>query len=473
VAIVERPTKKGIVFWVVTKGHSERVGFDRREAERLNARRKKEAKAGTFRPAVTGAITVRSYLGQWLDARSNRSIAVERMMIRVHVLEGCAWLADMKMEDVRPLDAKRFVLELKAKRSAKTGEPLKPKYIANVNGVMKAAFNAAVLDEVITRDVWRLPPGLISKKSAPKVPYSRDDARALLASAEYGRLVWLALAFYTGMRCGEVCGRRWRDWDETATPLGCLTIGTQYNDQPLKTDNPRKAPVHPELARILTEWRSTGFDVVYRRKPRADDFIVPSFGNVLKPLTRSAAYKAIAKDCARAEVVCRGQHATRHTFISAANRDGADQKTVETITHNAAGAMIDQYTHREWDELCAAVSCLRPYGQKLVALLDWDFPEAENKGEEGSDSRTRTKGNRAERAESVETLGADAPEGGPNRRGKRAPGAKLAASKDPEEADFEVALVEQGARARAAELLARPLTKAKGAPYVARKRGAR
>jgi len=388
-AVTPRKTKKGIVYWVVTKGHAERVGFDKREADRLDARRKKELKAGTFQPVVTGAITVRAYLTQWLGARKNRSIDVERMMIRIHVM-GCPWLADMKMEDVRPPHAKRFVTELQAKVSEKTKLPYKPKYVSNVNGVVKAAFRAAVLDEVIFRDVWMLPPGLISKKSTPKIPYTRDDAAALLASAEHGRFIWLMLAFYTGMRCGEVCGRRWRDWDEDSTPLGCLTIATQYNDQPLKTDNPRKAPVHPELARALTDWRRSGFEKVYCRKPRPEDLIVPSLQNVLKPVTRSAAYKAMAKDCDAAGVTCRGQHATRHTFISAAQRDGAEQKTVESITHNAAGEQIDQYTHREWDQLCAAVSLLRPYGQKLVALLDWDLEIPENTNDLGSDSRTRT-----------------------------------------------------------------------------------
>lgn len=297
-AIVTRKTKAGPVYWVATRGHFERVGFDKREAERVNARRKKEAKAGTFTPVQTGAVTVRTYLTQWLDARTNRSIDVERMMIRIHVLT-CDWLADMKLEDVRPPHAKRFINELKAKISDKTGLALKPKYISNVNGVMKAAFNAAVLDELLDRDVWRLPPGTISKKSAPKIPYTRDDAGALLASAEHGRRVWLALALYTGMRCGEVCGRRWRDWDEASTPLGCLTIGTQYRDQPLKTDNPRRAPVHPELAGILTEWRETGFQLVHLRKPRPEDFIVPSLHDVTNPLTRSAAYKAIVADCKR------------------------------------------------------------------------------------------------------------------------------------------------------------------------------
>jgi integrase len=373
-AIVERPTKKGIVYWVVTRGHGERVGFDRREAERVNARRKKEVKAGTFAPEVSGAVTVGTYLQRWLDSRTNRGAVTDKSLIRNHGLT-CAWLCAMRMDDVRPKHAKKFVLELQAKVSTKSGKSLKPKYIANINGAMKSAFSAALLDEVIQSDVWRLPPGMISKESEEADPYTREEAAALLASAELGRLVWLALAFYTGMRCGEVCGRRWRDYDPAPTPLGALTIATQYQDQKLKTDNPRVCPVHPELARVLADWWDFGFEAVYLRKPRPDDFIVPSRQSMDVSLKRSATYKAIAKDCAAAHVTCRGQHATRHTLISAIQRGGADPKVVEQITHNAAGTMIDRYTHREWDELCAAMLCLRPYGQKLVAALDSEISE--------------------------------------------------------------------------------------------------
>jgi len=37
-----------------------------------------------------------------------------------------------------------------------------------------------------------------------------------------------ALSFLTGMRHGEAVGRRWRDWDESAMPLGAVSVATQY-----------------------------------------------------------------------------------------------------------------------------------------------------------------------------------------------------------------------------------------------------
>ena len=95
------------------------------------------------------------------------------------------------------------------------------------------------------------------------------------------RRVLHALQRYTGMRIGEVVGRRWRDWDPTLEPLGSLHVHTQYDDQPLKTSSgddtkERLVPIHPELRLILTVWYRSGSEAVYGRAPTSKDFIVPN-----------------------------------------------------------------------------------------------------------------------------------------------------------------------------------------------------
>jgi integrase len=355
-AIRTKNTKSGPVYYVETRGTWERVGGDRREAQRLNERRKKEAKAGTFAPKVSGAVTIGRYLETWLAGKTNRSASQDRVHIETHVLPR-EWFSKMKVEDARPGDFQRLVNEIKA------GPPkLAPKYIANIFGSVRAAFRAALRQEVVTRDVCLLEPGTISKKSKERTPYSLAEARALVASATGERLIWLAMALYTGMRCGEVCGRRWRDWDPESKPLGGLAIATQYDDQPLKgdddsTDRPRRAPVHPDLAQLLGWWWREGFELVYLRKPTQDDFIVERHDAPGQNLTRSMTYKALERDCALAKVPRRGQHATRHTFLTQARRASPQAKELaEKITHNAAGEMVDNYTHWEWEPLCSVVS---------------------------------------------------------------------------------------------------------------------
>jgi len=499
-AVVPRKTKGGIVYYVDTRGHRERIGFDKREAERVDARNKKQVKAGTFAPEVSGAVKVGTYLQTWLDSRKNRAAVTDKSLIRNYALK-CEWLCAMRMEDVRPRHAKKFVNELYAIISEKTGKPLAPKYISNISGAVSSAFSAAALDEVTHGNVWKLPVGLLSKLSEETEPYTREEAAKLLATATGGRRIWLMLAFYTGMRCGEVCGRRWSHWDRTRKPLGLLAVKTQYNDLPIKGDSrnklrPRAVPVHPELQKALEEWWSAGFAEVYLRAPTVDDFIVPRRSDSLKNLQRSASYKAVAADCEKAKVTCRGQHATRHTYITEAQRNVPDEKLIEKITHNAKGTQLNQYTHRHWDELCAAMLCLRPYGEKneketqadrmrrdshiqdpghevllaqdgsdaqaqaqdrggynrglagrayrpdsgqdatpgpaliLDAALDSSSPPLENKGVDGSDSRTRTPGSARESADNREYTVTKSRNGFLILRGKPNGAALLAAGQD-------------------------------------------
>lgn len=392
-AVRTKTTKGGLVHYVETRGHWERVGSDKREAERLNQRRKKECRAGTFRPQVTGGITAGRYLETWLDGRTNRAADGDRMMIERHVLPR-EWFCSTKMEDMTNQLTQRLANEIKA------GPPtLKPKYVSNIFGAVRTAFRAALRAGVINREVCLLEPGTLSKKSKEREPYSLAEARALVAAAVGDRLVWLMLAFYTGMRCGEVCGRRWRDWDREALPLGALTIATQYCDQPLKgdddsTDRPRRAPVHSDLAAVLQWWWDVGFELTYLRKPTQDDFIIERLDAAGECLTRYITYKALERDCAKAEVTRRGQHATRHTFLTQARRASPLAKDLaEKITHNAEGEMVDQYTHWEWDPLCEVVSKLPSLLPRTVADSETASGVASRDPEKtSSDSRTRTRG---------------------------------------------------------------------------------
>lgn len=457
-AIVTRKTKAGPVHWVVTRGHYERIGGDRRLAERTNERRKKEVKAGTFSPTMSGATGVGRYLETWLDERKSRSVRVERSYFEHHILTR-DWFCKMRIEDVAPRHVQRLIEEIKAEGK------LSPKTISNVFAVLRTAFRAAQRADLVYRDVCLLHPGTISARSAEKTPYKLEEAQTLLATAVGARKVWAALAFYTGMRCGEVCGRRFVDWDRGSTPLGCLSVATQYDGQPLKTDAPRMVPIHPELAAILGEWWVTGFELTYCRKPTPEDFLVQPQGSHSAPLSYGGAFGAWNRDCKRAGVQNRTQHATRHTFITLARRGGAEVQVLEKVTHNAKGAIIDNYTHRDWNELCQAVLSL----PSLIAARS----ESNGGQKEAVPSLAQEHTSAGNSAASDDTDGNQEFPETRFRRGKRFMGAKLAAGEESEARSVAVALVEHGQRAQVASLLAKPLAKGKPATYLARKREAR
>lgn len=173
------------------------------------------------------------------------------------------------------------------------------------------------------------------------------------------------MAFLSGMRHGELAGRRWRHIDWEALPLPAIDVSTQYNDQPLKSPDgklrPGKVPMHPVLRSALEHWRDVGFPKYFGGSARPDDFIVPSrrvtkagYGFAHRTVRRSLT-NLVERDCPKLGLEPLTFHRIRDTFISLARRAGAPKDVVERITHNSKGEMIDTYTHLDWTPLCAAV----------------------------------------------------------------------------------------------------------------------
>lgn len=364
-AIVARKTKRGVTYWIAFPWNGRRVWErsegDRRAAERLERQRKREVAEGTYSPAPgrSRASTVAEYANVWGAGRTNRDAETERGLLRRHVVPRP--IGSKRIDDVKPQDLLDLVKELQA-----TG--MAPKYVSNIYGVVRTMFRDAHFAQLIPTDPCVLPRNAIKRtRRTERQPYPRADVLALTTDArvDADRRVFAALGFYTGAREGELCGLRWSDYDREAEPLGCLYVSRQYGGTPLKTDRPRKVPVHPELAALLDAWWREGFELVHLRAPTPDDHIVPMRASpknrhgVRPHHTRSSAYKAFRAACAQAKVTCRSLHSTRHTMITWARRGGAPPDVLERVTHNAKGAIIDQYTHWDWAPLCDAVLRLR------------------------------------------------------------------------------------------------------------------
>lgn len=379
-SVIARKRLKKIVFYVVFPWQGKRVwehaGTDRREAERLDVRRRKEVREGTYEPdGARQATTVLQAVRAWCLKRRGSSAENEAAMLERHALRR-TWFATLPLDQVRPKHAVRLVNEMKTSRppgeeDEKERSILSDKSIAIVTGALHTFFRDQFIADRIQANPMVLPRGLITRKSQhERAIYTLQEIarltsptglRAADGTVYPDQVIWNALAFYTGAREGEVCGLRWSDWDDDSKPLGCMTIERQYagegDDGETKTGTRRRVPVHPELARQLKAWRRSGFELVIGRAPRPDDLIVPHRDDV--PHTKSSAYKMWRRSCELAGVTNRTLHSSRHSFITHARRGGARPDVLEKVTHNAAGAMIDRYTHWEWEPLCEAVACFR------------------------------------------------------------------------------------------------------------------
>jgi integrase len=370
VAVVTRKRQHQTTYYVTFSADGrkvwERSGTDKQEAKRLNRRRLAEVSDGTYQPKSTEEHpTVRGYATEWLTRRTCRWREDEEMYMRDYVLSR-EWFASMLLEDLAPKHMVRLVAELKLTWSERFKRTIAEHTVVNIYGIVRTMVRDARIAEIIQTDPCVLPKGTLRRRTPQnrrRKAYGVDDVRKVLACADLHPTarMFAAIAFLTGMREGEICGRRWRDIG-AAAPLACLTVDTQYDGQPLKSDkddvgeHARRVPIHPELARVLGWWQVEGFALVHLRPPTPDDFIVPAEGG--KCFGRSAAYSMWRRALAKAGVENLSLHSTRHTFITLARRGGARPDVLERVTHNAAGATIDIYTHWEWVPLCEAALCL-------------------------------------------------------------------------------------------------------------------
>lgn len=381
-----RKTKRGTVYYATFTWDGqfirEKVSGDRREAERVERKRKREVANGTYLGPALGTATTRTLAqhgDEWARRLRTRSASDDRQRWRDHIRP---YLGEKKLEDIRPRHVIAWIEALSAKRSASL--------VASCHSVLSRILEDARIKDLITTNPARgLPRGTLPRRSRRTTPPgTREEAELLLTSEaipEDRRIIY-GLLFLAGLRVGEAIGRRWSDIDELASPLWRLLVHDQYDRQPLKTSDgefvaARDVPIHPALAEMLDRWRREGFARTYGRHPRPEDPISPDprksrGGDDLPTRTKNQILKALYRDCDSVGITRRGTHTGRRWFASYSRMDGASKDIIERITHNPTGEVIDRYTYFGWESLCAEVLKLKVLARPAAEVVS--LPRAVN-----------------------------------------------------------------------------------------------
>jgi integrase len=340
-------------------------------ARRYLAQRERRIEAEVDAGADVGAkpgepLTVAQYAKKWIKAREPLGLATasdDETRLRKHVLPR---LGEMKLEEVRRRHIRDLVLQLRADGK------LAPRTIHHVFHTTKAMFQHAVADELLDVTPCELHRGTLPKK-VDKDPawragaiYTREEVELLISDGRIpdDRRVLYALKALAGLRHGEAAGLTWRQYDATLEPLGGLTL------ELTKSKVPRRVPVHPTLARVLAEWKLSGWERTYGRAPTAQDLVAPSRN--LTPKDKHEAPKQLAADLELLKLRPRRGHDLRRTFVTLAQVDGARRDLLETISHGPRGDIVSIYTTFPWPALCEEVKKLRISLREGV-VLDGDF----------------------------------------------------------------------------------------------------
>lgn len=327
-------------------------------------------------PAQPGALTVRVLAEAWLAKRDTETAGDDRSRLYNHILPV---IGDILVTELRPRHVRDLVSSLCGKRkqgnrrkdgtAVPTEELLAPRTVRHIYGTLRAMLNDAVADELIASNPCVLKDELPAKRDKDRTwrrtaVFTRDEVETIISaeSTPDDRRVLASMMFLGAMRFGEAAALTWRDYDATCAPLGKLVIEKSYSTKKrkvkgTKTENPREMPVHPTLARILAEWKLSGFERLTGRKPRPEDPIVPSRRGAYRNV--NASLRRFHEDLDRIGLRARRQHDARRTFISIARADGAVADTLHFATHGPDGDIMDDYTTMPWLALCAEVAKVR------------------------------------------------------------------------------------------------------------------
>jgi hypothetical protein len=315
---------------------------------------------------VHDAIRLDAHTDRWGDIqreRGRRAWAHSKALVVNHALP---YLGHKRVTDISVRDLREWLLEVNRKVNA-------PKTAHDIHRALSACLALAVADEIIlvnpaknphVRDL--LPP---LDPNVGGEAYDLDEVWALLTDPRVpiDRQMLNAGQAFTGMRVGESGGRRLGNLDWSTPVLPSLLIGTQYQDQPLKTARgadrkPRLAPVHPAYARRLTDWiEGGGYESIYGRKMPEDGFLVPDRRDPSRARTRNQLLPNHRTDCKRLGIEHKGTNGFKRFFETYAHKGGAREDILERITHNRKGTIVRVYIDERhlWDELCEAVLCLK------------------------------------------------------------------------------------------------------------------
>lgn len=246
----------------------------------------------------------------------------------------------------------------KAGKILERREPLSPKSIRLVHGVLSKALNTAVRVGYIKRNAAELctTPKLEKKEISPLTDAQIKEFVSLCAEEDYGRIYKLIL--FTGLREGEALGLTWDCIDFKA---GTLKIKQQLQRQgetdelvPLKNSKPRYLTAPAFVMQLLKEERTHQIEQrlaageLWQGWQSAEEMktalvFLRDDGSNITAAALYQRYKHLAEKIGKPESRV---HDLRHTFAVLSLQNGDNVKTVQdNLGHATAAFTLDVYGH--------------------------------------------------------------------------------------------------------------------------------
>lgn len=354
--IVQRGPKRFIV--VVDEGRDEKgrrrqrwhSGFtSKKDAQRgLNQILHALAQGSYVRP---NDITVAEFLRDWLPGIKSQirpgTWSLYRTTVQAHIIPkiGHKRLQALSVNDLDKLYS--TLLE----RGSREGQPLSPKTVRNVHGVLRSALRKAAQNKLIAENVALLatPP---RRQRREMKTWTAEQVGTFLERANDDRLsgAWL-FATTTGARRGELLGLQWKDVDLENGRASIQRTLVLVDNRPTwsepKTENGlRTVPLPQRTVSALRVHRKNQLEerlLMGEGYAEQDLVFAEADGTPIHPSRLDREFKRLTRQAGLPEIRF---HDLRHSYATVALRAGVHPKVVsEILGHGSISMTLDTYSH--------------------------------------------------------------------------------------------------------------------------------
>ncbi|WP_321777785.1 site-specific integrase [Sulfurimonas sp.] len=176
---------------------------------------------------------------------------------------------NLDISDIKPSDIKKWLYDIND-----VGGKSKRIYLSILSGILQEAL----YDEVITRNPVRLV--RLPKFDTPKIkPFTADEVKQIMSLSKNDNYrYYLAIAFYTGMRSGEIIALKKSDIDFKKQIITVQRTRSRYGESTPKTkysirDIPIIKLLEPYITELYKKHDSEYLFITQYKKPYKDNHV--------------------------------------------------------------------------------------------------------------------------------------------------------------------------------------------------------
>lgn len=285
-------------------------------------------------------------------------------------------LGSLKLSQLSVPVVQNFLNETSAHGNLRTGGPLSAKSIKNMRIVLNCCCTRAVADGWMAKNP--IPMTVYPRCRTPKVDIMSDSDQSCLeqwlfqddALENAGILVGL----YTGLRLGEVCALRWKNYDfetgvlniletvrrvSTYRPDAPYGAKTQLVFTPCKTESSQRTLYLPPILQDYLAWHYQRYEALFGQAPNQESSIIYTcVDGLMDPDNLSHYFGDILSGLGLPHVK---YHALRHTFATRAIENGVDVATVSGLLgHADVTTTTHYYVHPRQAAMRKAMTAVAP-----------------------------------------------------------------------------------------------------------------